>query len=53
MELEPVWFKYATFDEDGFVNGIRADAPEDAKEAYKAYQDAQQRAIQNNELIVR
>ena len=53
MELEPVWFKYATFDEDGFVNGIRADAPEYAKEAYQAYQDAQRRAMQNHELIPR
>ena len=34
MESEPIWYKYATFDDDGFVNGISDDAPEEAKQAY-------------------
>lgn len=38
MEIEPVWFEYATFDEDGHVNGIRDDAPKEAREAYEAEQ---------------
>lgn len=35
MEDEPIWYKYATFDEDGFVNGVSDDAPPEVKEAYR------------------
>lgn len=36
MDIEPVWYQYATFDEDGFVNGIVDDAPKEVREAYEA-----------------
>ena len=36
-----IWFDWATHDEDGFVNGIREDAPEDAKQAYQRRLDEQ------------
>lgn len=42
METEPVWFKYATFDDDGFVNGVREDAPEEIKRAYHEQQRKQE-----------
>jgi hypothetical protein len=51
--VEPIWFKWATFDEDGFVNGIDEDAPEDAKAAYEAEQAEKQRAMDNGEMIPR
>jgi hypothetical protein len=35
METEPIWYQYATFDDDGFVNGISDDAPPDAVQAYQ------------------
>lgn len=38
METEPIWFKYATFDRDGYVNGVRDDAPLEVKKAFKEYQ---------------
>ena len=35
MMLEPIWFKYALFDDEfGTVCGIRDDAPDDIKQAY-------------------
>lgn len=37
-DVKPIWYEYATFDNDGFVNGIRNDAPEDVKEAYRKEQ---------------
>ena len=43
MEVEPIWYKYATFDDDGYVNGIMADAPDEAKAAYREYLDELQR----------
>lgn len=53
MESEPIWFKYATFDEDGFVSGIRDDAPEDVKEAYRAYKEEERRYIDSGEPMPR
>lgn len=50
METEPVWFKYATFDDDGFVNGIREDAPEEVK---KAYRDQQKEKESENGYVFR
>ncbi|WP_303726098.1 hypothetical protein [Anaerovibrio lipolyticus] len=35
--VEPSFWKYLTLDEDGCVNGIREDAPEEEKEAYKNF----------------
>lgn len=37
MMIKPDWWEYATYDDDGFVNGIREDAPENIKEAYSEY----------------
>ena len=34
MMTKPDWWQYATFDEDGFLTGIREDAPETAKAEY-------------------
>lgn len=34
MMAKPDWWQYATFDEDGFLTGIREDAPETAKAEY-------------------
>ena len=53
MELEPIWYKYATFDEDGFVNGIREDAPEDAKEAYREEQERKREYAREGKMIPR
>ena len=47
MEGEPIWFKYATFDDDGLVNGVRDDAPEEAKQAYADYIAERERDMQN------
>ena len=38
MEIKPIWADYATYDDDGFVNGVREDAPEKAKLAFMEYQ---------------
>ena len=49
MTTEPVWWPYATFDDEGFVNGIRQDAPDYAKQAYEAEQAEIQRYIDAGE----
>lgn len=38
MEFEPIWAEYATFDENGFIDGIMDDAPEEIKKAFNEYQ---------------
>ena len=53
MESEPIWYKYATFDEDGFVNGVSDDAPEEVKDAYKAYIDELNAYKERGEFIPR
>ena len=37
MIVEREFFKYATYDDDGFMNGIREDAPESVKSDYEAF----------------
>lgn len=37
MMIEPEWFQYAIFDDEGHLIGISSDAPESAKEEYEAY----------------
>ena len=32
----PIWWDWATFGEDGFLDGIAEDAPDDMKKAYQA-----------------
>ena len=34
MRTEAIWDKWMLYDEDGFVCGIRPDAPDDVKAAY-------------------
>lgn len=43
MEVEPIWAEYATYDDDGFVDGIRDDAPEEVKEVFREYQQRNRR----------
>ncbi len=35
MRTEAIWDKWVVYDEDGFVCGIRPDAPDDVKKAYE------------------
>lgn len=37
MDIEPIWADYVTFDEDGNINGVREDAPEEAKKEFTKY----------------
>lgn len=53
MELEPIWFEYAIFDDDGELTGIREDAPQDAKDAYAEYVAEVQGYIDRGEPIPR
>lgn len=34
---KPIFWDYITTDDEGELNGIREDAPEDAKKAYEKY----------------
>lgn len=38
------WFEYATFDEDGVVNGISPNAPDKIKKSYDDYLKEQKEA---------
>lgn len=53
MMTAPIWYKYATFDDDGFVDGIRDDAPEDVKRAYEEYIEEQKKAEADHEFVFR
>jgi hypothetical protein len=37
MMIEPVWWEYAIFDENGFLCGLDSNAPNEMKEAYKTF----------------
>lgn len=37
MEKRKNWIDWATYDEDGFINGIMDNAPEDARLSYEQY----------------
>lgn len=37
MREKGIWDDWVTYDEDGFVNGIREDAPDDVKRAYEKH----------------
>ena len=37
MRDEMIWDNWTLYDEDGFVSGIRPDAPEEVKKAYKEH----------------
>lgn len=47
MKIKPVWFEYATFNEDGYINGISEDAPEEMKEAYKRDKKIEEEMLDN------
>lgn len=51
MMLKPSWYDYATYDNDGFINGIKDDAPDEAKEAYKEYIKEEKKAEKENVKI--
>lgn len=53
MDIKPIWFKYATFGEDGFVNGIRDDAPDDIKRAYAEYKQEKQQEAESEMPIMK
>jgi hypothetical protein len=37
MRTEQIFDKWLTYDDDGFVNGIMPEAPDDVKKAYADY----------------
>ena len=37
MHEKEIWFDWATFGKDGFVDGVKKDAPENVKQAYQEY----------------
>lgn len=37
MRTEEIWDKWMEYDKDGFVCGIRHDAPDEVKAAYKKH----------------
>jgi len=51
MIVEPLWYPYATFDDEGDVNGVRDDAPKEVKDAYKAYVNEKQGFVSRGEPI--
>lgn len=53
METEPIWYEYATFGEDGFVNGVRDDAPQEVKDAYREEQERLKEYTEKGEMIPR
>lgn len=53
MEIEPIWAEYATFDDDGFIDGIRDDAPQEVKEAFLEYQQKKQREAKADKPILK
>jgi hypothetical protein len=47
MRIEEVWDKWMKYDEDGFVCGIREDAPDEVKAAYKRHLAEMEEAREN------
>lgn len=47
------WIDYVTYDEDGFINGIQEDAPEEVKKAYEEHQKELQKHISNGTKILK
>ena len=45
------WVEYATFDEDGFINGVCEDAPSEVKKAYEDHQKEISKHIKNGTKI--
>lgn len=51
MDIEPIWYQYATFDDQGFVNGISDNAPEEIKKAYEAEQKKRKEEMESGKPI--
>ena len=41
MVTEQEWYKYRTTDKNGFINGVKKNAPKRAKDAYAEYEKLQ------------
>lgn len=37
MRVKEIWDDWMTYDDDGFCDGIRPDAPDEVKAAYEKY----------------
>ena len=37
MREKQIWDDWATYNEDGYVNGVKDNAPDDVKKAYEQY----------------
>lgn len=44
--IRPSWYDWATFDQDGFVNGVSSDAPDYIKKAYQDSQEQKKRELE-------
>lgn len=44
MRIPGTWNEWAKYDEDGFLCGIREDAPEEAKKEYEQYLEETKKA---------
>lgn len=51
MRIEQIWDKWMLYDDDGFCSGIRPDAPEDVKKAYKEYVAEQEAAKKSGYIM--
>lgn len=45
------WLAYATYDEDGFVNGVRDDSPAEIKRLYEEHQKENRSLIDEGDMI--
>lgn len=48
---KPIFWDYITTDDEGELNGIREDAPEDAKKAYEEYLEERIKLIKDGVKI--
>ena len=48
---ECIWIDYATYDEVGFISGVRDDAPDNVKKAYEEHQKELQKHRNNGTMI--
>ena len=53
MMAEPIWSKYVVYDESGHVSGVQDDAPQEVKDAYKAYVEEQKAYERKGKFIPR
>ena len=47
MRTEQIWDKWVTYDDDGFINGIMPEAPDDVKKAYADYIAEREKQAEN------